>query len=59
MEQEMRKAGIINAYTIARLAEPGMNKTFMNAGYKFSGTLVNNTQIAGSIESMNIFYKPL
>ncbi|MDD4425561.1 MAG: putative beta-lysine N-acetyltransferase, partial [Mariniphaga sp.] len=49
MEQEMRKAGIINAYTIARLAEPGINKTFMNAGYKFSGTLVNNTQIAGSI----------
>lgn len=59
MEQEMKKAGIKSAYTIARLAEPGMNKTFMNAGYKYSGTLVNNTNIAGNIESMNIFYKHL
>lgn len=59
MEKEMKNAGIKTAYTIARLAEPGMNKTFMNAGYKYSGTLVNNTNIAGSIESMNIFYKHL
>jgi lysine 2,3-aminomutase len=59
MEQEIKKAGIKTAYTIARLAEPGMNKTFMNAGYKYSGTLINNTNIAGNIESMNIFYKHL
>ncbi|MEE4284906.1 MAG: putative beta-lysine N-acetyltransferase, partial [Mariniphaga sp.] len=59
MEKEMKKAGIKTAYTIARLAEPGMNKTFINAGYKYSGTLVNNTNIAGSIESMNVFYKHL
>jgi beta-lysine N6-acetyltransferase len=59
MEKEMKKAGIKTAYTIARLSEPGMNKTFMNAGYTYSGTLVNNTHIAGNIESMNIFYKPL
>lgn len=59
MEKEMKAAGILTAYTIARLAEPGMNKTFINAGYKYSGTLMNNTNIAGNIESMNIFYKPL
>ncbi len=59
MEKEMKTAGIKTAYTIARLAEPGMNKTFLNAGYKYSGTLVNNTNISGSIESMNIFYKHL
>ncbi len=59
MEQEMKAAGIITAYTIARLKEPGMNKTFIKAGYKYSGTLVNNTNIGGSIESMNIFYKQL
>jgi beta-lysine N6-acetyltransferase len=59
MEEEMKKAGIRTAYTIARLAEPGMNKTFLNAGYNYSGTLINNTNIAGNIESMNIFYKPL
>lgn len=59
MEKEMKPEGIKTAYTVARLAEPGMNKTFLKAGYKYSGTLVNNTNIAGSIESMNIFYKHL
>ena len=59
MEEEMKAAGIKTAYTIARLKEPGMNKTFMNSGYHYTGTLVNNTNIGGSIESMNIFYKRL
>ncbi|MGM0620243.1 MAG: putative beta-lysine N-acetyltransferase [Bacteroidota bacterium] len=59
MEKEMKDAGIKTAYTVARLRELGMNKTFMNAGYKYTGTLVKNTHIGGSIESMNIFYKKL
>ncbi|MFW6370491.1 MAG: putative beta-lysine N-acetyltransferase [Bacteroidota bacterium] len=59
MEKEMKKEGIKTAYTIARLAEPGMNLTFMKGGYNFSGTLINNTNIGGNIESMNIFYKLL
>ena len=57
MEDAIREEGIKTVYTIARLAEPGMNLTFMRSGYKFSGTLINNTNIAGSIESMNVFYK--
>ena len=59
MEQEMKYSGIKTAYTIARLKEPGMSKTFLKSGYKYSGTLVNNTNISGNIESMNIFYKQL
>jgi lysine 2,3-aminomutase len=59
MEQQMKIANIKTAYTIARLNEPGMNKTFLKSGYKYTGTLVNNTNISGSIESMNIFYKHL
>lgn len=59
MEKEMKAAGIKTGYTIARLKELGMNKTFLNSGYNYSGTLVNNTNIGGSIESMNIFYKKL
>ena len=59
MEKEMKATGFKTAYTIARLAEYGMNKTFIKAGYKYSGTLVNNTNIGGKIESMNIFYKHL
>ncbi len=59
MEADMKKEGIKTAYTIARLAEPGMNLTFIKGDYKFSGTLINNTNIGGNIESMNIFYKHL
>lgn len=59
MERQIKAEGIKTAYSIARLAEPGMNKTFLNCGYKYSGTLVKNTNIAGRIESMNIFYKQL
>lgn len=59
MEQQMKIANIKTGYTIARLNEPGMNKTFLKSGYKYTGTLINNTNISGSIESMNIFYKQL
>ncbi|MBN2703477.1 MAG: putative beta-lysine N-acetyltransferase [Pontiellaceae bacterium] len=59
MEKAMRERGIQTAYTIARAASPGMNITFARLGYAFGGRLVNNTQISGTIESMNIWHKPL
>ena len=59
MENEMRNNGIKTAYTIARAVSPAMNITFSKAGYIFGGRLVNNTNIAGKIESMNIWYKKL
>lgn len=57
MELEMEQQGITTLYTIARLNSPAMNKTFQNACYKYSGTLINNTNISGKIESMNVYYK--
>jgi putative beta-lysine N-acetyltransferase len=59
MEEEMRRRRFRTAYTIARALSPGMNFTFARAGYRFGGTLVNNTQISGRIESMNVWYKDL
>ncbi|GMQ62156.1 putative beta-lysine N-acetyltransferase [Vallitalea maricola] len=59
MEDTMGESGIKIAYTIARSTSYPMNATFSAAGYKYGGTLWNNTQIAGSIESMNIWYKQL
>ncbi|MGQ8336572.1 putative beta-lysine N-acetyltransferase [Sunxiuqinia sp. A32] len=59
MEVKMKQKKIKTLYTIARLQSPGMNKTFLNMGYSYSGTLVNNTNISGKIESMNVYYKPL
>jgi beta-lysine N6-acetyltransferase len=57
MEPEMRRLGIATLYTIARAVSPGMNITFSKCGYIFGGTLINNTQISGAIESMNLWYK--
>ncbi len=59
MEQRLPGHGIFVPYTIARAVSPGMNITFASAGYRFSGQLINNTQISGSIESMNVWYKIL
>jgi putative beta-lysine N-acetyltransferase len=59
MEHEMAAIGIATAYTIARAMSPGMNITFAKLGYRYSGTLINNTNISGAIESMNVWYKHL
>lgn len=57
MEYEMQLQGISTLYTIARSVSIPMNKTFLKLGFKYAGTLINNTNIAGKIESMNVFYK--
>lgn len=57
MEKEMDRQGIKTLYTIARLNSIPMNKTFLRFDYEYSGTLINNTNISGEIESMNIYYK--
>lgn len=57
MEYEMQLQGIMTLYTIARCASIPMNKTFLRLGFKYAGTLINNTNISGGIESMNLFYK--
>jgi len=36
-----------------------MNITFARNNYSFAGTLINNTNISGQIESMNVWYKAL
>lgn len=59
MEKDMRSRGIQTAYTIARAISPGMNITFAKAGYIYGGRLINNTNISGRIESMNVWHKSL
>ncbi len=58
-EDHARAEGYVVAYTIARALSFGMNITFAKGGYRFAGTLINNTQISGDIESMNVWYKLL
>ncbi len=57
MEAEMKRRGIKTIYTIARAKSHGINKTFGRSQYHFGGTLLNNTQISESIESMNVWHK--
>jgi putative beta-lysine N-acetyltransferase len=59
MEAAVAAEGVKTCYTIARARSFGMNITFSRAGYTFSGVLINNTNISGRIESMNIWYKRL
>lgn len=57
MDQAAQDLPIMTAYTIARAESFGMNIVFSRAGYTFGGTVHNNTQIAGKLESMNIWHK--
>ena len=59
MEEDILDLGIKTAYTIARAYSHGMNITFAKNGYEFCGTLTNNTDISGGLESMNVWFKPL
>lgn len=59
MENEMIHAGLKTAYSIANALSPAINIIFAKNGYSYGGTLGNNTNIAGRIESMNIWYKHL
>lgn len=58
MENALDPLKIRTRYTIARAVSYGMNRTFAGGGYQFCGTLINNTGISGSIESMNVWYLP-
>lgn len=59
METAVRQKGIRTAYTIARAAAAGINIIFAKRDYRFGGRLINNTNISGCIESMNVWYKPM
>lgn len=59
MEKVMQQMQYKVLYTIARAESHGMNITFSKLGYTYSGTLINNTNISGKIESMNVWYKLL
>lgn len=59
MEKEMEAIRMKTLYTIARLRSIPMNKVFLKHQYQYAGTLLSNTNISGSIESMNVYYKHL
>jgi putative beta-lysine N-acetyltransferase len=59
LEKELIKQKITSAYTLARAKSSGMNRAFFRLGYEFSGRLLNNCDIFGEFEDMNIWVKKL
>jgi beta-lysine N6-acetyltransferase len=59
LEGDLREKGIMTAYTLARAMSVGMNAVFFRLGYEYSGRLINNCDIFGQFEDMNIWVKRL
>lgn len=59
LETDLREHGILTGYSLARARSHGMNRVFYSLGYEYSGRLINNCDIQGEYEDMNIWVKPL
>ncbi len=59
LEEELRQRKYVCAYTMARARSFGMNMVFYQLGYEFNGRLVNNCDIFGAYEDMNIWARDL
>ncbi|MFC3137473.1 putative beta-lysine N-acetyltransferase [Shewanella submarina] len=59
MEKRLVDEGFRLAFTTARAASIGINRTFACQGYQYQGRLINNALINGNIESMNVWSKAL
>jgi putative beta-lysine N-acetyltransferase len=57
LEIELVRRDYVCAYTMARARSYGMNNVFCRMGYAFMGRLVNNCDIFGAYEDMNIWVK--
>lgn len=57
LEQESRSLGLITLYTIARSISTGINAVFSRHNYIYYGTFVNNCDICGKLENMNLWSK--
>lgn len=61
--QEIKKKsaerGLKTIYTSVRATSYGLNITFSKHGFSYGGTLLNNTLIGDTMESMNVWYLSL
>lgn len=59
LEGDLRRRGYRCAYTMARARSYGMNAAFHSLGYEFNGRMINNCDIYGAFEDMNLWVKNL
>ena len=55
----MKKIGLKKHIPWQELYHYGMNISFSKMGYLYSGTVINNANISGDMESLNIWHKDL
>ena len=57
LELDLRKKGFITLYSLSRAINPSINFVLSKQNYKFTGRLINNCNICGTFEDMNIWVK--
>ncbi len=58
-ENKAKDLGIKTIFSLARSESVAMNVSFSKSSYNYSGTLIKNANIAGKLESLNIWYKDI
>ncbi len=59
LEDEMRKEQMQTLYSLSRALSHGINLVFHRHGYTYGGRLINNCNIMGKFEDMNLWVKEL
>ncbi len=59
LEVAARSIGLTTVYTIARATSFGINAIFFRHGYSYYGRFINNCDICGRFEDMNLWSKKL
>ncbi len=57
LEKTLNNSNIGTLYSLSRATEPGINKVLWKMQYKYSGRMLNNCNISGDFEDMNIWVK--
>lgn len=59
LESDLENMGFITLYSLSRATNAGVNFALSKHGYKYRGRLINNCDICGGFEDMNIWVKSL
>lgn len=57
LETDLRDRGFYTLYSLSRAINTGINMSLRKQGYNYGGRLVNNCNICGGFEDMNIWVK--
>ncbi|WP_123053416.1 putative beta-lysine N-acetyltransferase [Clostridium sp. JN-1] len=59
LELDLKKEGFISLYSLSRAINPSINIVLSKHGFNFRGKLVNDCNICGEFESINIWAKDI